>query len=307
MTIAEKENIIKEQQLILRKIPPEDTRRYNRQKNKIEKLKKQFYTNLDRWDIVCLARSPQRAKAQDYISALFSDFYPFCGDRCFGEDRSITAGIARYNGRPVTVIAQSKGTDLADNLKKNFGMVSPEGYRKVIRLAKQAEKFSRPIITIVDTPGAYPGKGAEERGQAQAIAQCLYTFSNLKTPVICIVISEGGSGGALALSVADRIYMLENAVYSILSPEVFASILYKDETLAPKAARQMKMTAADLYQKHIIDEIVKEPLGGAGANIDVTVRRIRNLLNRDLPLLTGKKMKNLLEERYEKYRRIGVM
>lgn len=186
-------------------------------------------------------------------------------------------------------------------------MVNPEGYRKALRLAKQAEKFKRPIITLVDTAGAYPGKGAEERGQAQAIAQCLYEFSNLKTPIICIVLSEGGSGGALALSIGDRIVMLENAIYSILSPEGFASILWKDDTRVKEAAEVMKLTSYDLFEKRIIDAIVKEPIGGAQHCIEVVVEQISKFISEELEVLMKKKEKTLLEDRYEKYRRIGVM
>lgn len=308
MTIAEKEKIIAQQTQNLAQISDRDSRRYKQARARLEKLKRQMYSDLSAWDRVCMARSRTRARADDYIRRLFTEFYPMSGDRCFGDDKSVTAGIARYGGRPVTVIAQCKGRDLNENMSRNFGMVSPEGYRKALRLARQAEKFSRPVITIVDTPGAYPGKGAEERGQAQAIARCLYTFSALKTPVISIVISEGGSGGALAFSVGDRMYMLENAVYSILSPEGFASILYKDETLAPKAARQMKLTAADLKEKNLVDAVVREPLGGVRAdNMDMTVNEIKKLLDTDLATLCAKNTKVLLRERYARYRKAGVM
>ncbi|MDO4466633.1 MAG: acetyl-CoA carboxylase carboxyltransferase subunit alpha [Bacillota bacterium] len=272
----------------------------------IYKLQKELYSNLTPWDRLTIARANDRPKAQDYIAHLFDDFIEFHGDRRFGDDAAIIGGIAYFEGKPVTVLAESKGKSLEENMKKNFGMVSPEGYRKVLRLAKQAEKFHRPIITFVDTAGAYPGKGAEERGQAQAIAECLYTFSDLKVPVICVVISEGGSGGALALSVADRIVMLENAVYSILSPEGFASILWKDETRAQEAASVMKMTSFDLHEKGIVDKIIKEPLGGAQKFLPGVIESLRSYLKEELEALSKKKPDSLVESRYQKFRKMGV-
>lgn len=266
----------------------------------------QAYIRLEPWDRLTLARAMDRPKAQDYISYLFNDFIEFHGDRRFGDDASIIGGIAYFEGKAVTIIAQSKGKSLEENMRKNFGMVSPEGYRKALRLAKQAEKFHRPIITFVDTAGAYPGKGAEERGQAQAIAECLYTFSDIRTPVICVVISEGGSGGALALSVADRIVMLENAVYSILSPEGFASILWKDETRAKEAATVMKMTSFDLLEKEVIDHIIREPYGGAQKVFPAVVESLRDYLVEELKVLEKKKVDKIVEERYQKFRKMGV-
>ncbi len=273
----------------------------------IRELSASMYHDLDAWDRVYLARHPQRPKAQDYLKRLFQTFYELHGDRCFGDDRSIIGGVAMFEQTPVTVIAQAKGKDLQENLKRNFGMPNPEGYRKALRLAKEAEKFHRPIITFVDTSGAYPGRGAEERGQAEAIAQCLFTFSNLKTPVICIVLSEGGSGGALALSVGDRLIMLENAIYSILSPEGFASILWKDGSRAKEAAQVMKLTAQDLYDKKMIDAIIREPLGGAQNDLDAVCDQLRQYIRRSLNELTRVKMPVLLKNRYEKYRNIGVI
>ena len=280
---------------------------YRKLDKEIAKLKKTVMDNLSAWDRVTLARHPMRPKAQDYLELLFEDFYEFHGDRKFGDDASIIGGIASFNGIPVTVIAQSKGKSLEENLQKNFGMVSPEGYRKALRLAKQAEKFKRPIITLVDTSGAYPGKGAEERGQAEAIATCLYEFSTLEVPIVCIVLSEGGSGGALALSVADRIAMLENSIYSILSPEGFASILWKDERRAKEASEVMKITSYDFMEKQIIDEIIKEPLEGAQAAIEKVASNIGDYIQKSLNELMNKKPKTLLDERYNKFRKIGVM
>lgn len=273
----------------------------------IQDLSMKMYHDLDAWDRVYLARHPHRPKAQDYLQSLFHTFYEMHGDRHYGDDRSIIGGIAMFEQTPVTVIAQAKGKDLQENLIRNFGMPNPEGYRKALRLAKEAEKFHRPIITFVDTSGAYPGKGAEERGQAEAIAQCLFTFSNLQTPIICIVLSEGGSGGALAFSVGDRLIMLENAIYSILSPEGFASILWKDGSRAKEAAEVMKLTAADLKDKEIIDAIIREPLGGAQNDLEAVCDRLRDAIRSALADLTKTKMNQLLKNRYEKYRKIGVI
>ncbi len=271
----------------------------------IEDLKDKAYSNLSAYDRVSIARATNRPKADDYINLLFSDFIELHGDRNFSDDNAIIGGLAKFNGIDITVIAQAKGKTLEENLKRNFGMVQPEGYRKALRLAKQAEKFNRPIITLVDTAGAYPGKGAEERGQAQAIAECLFEFSNLKVPVLAVVLSEGGSGGALALSVADRIVMLENAVYSILSPEGFASILWKDETRVEEAAEKMKLTANDLKEKGIVDHIIEEPKGGAQECVEYVVASLNQYLYKELVELMNKKEAKLLEERYNKFRVIG--
>lgn len=307
MNLKEYEILIKS--LEAQKACIEDTNSlfYEQLSAEIHRVQKEAYENLTPWDRVYLARHVDRPKAQDYITLLFEDFYELHGDRRFGDDAAIIGGIATFMGIPVTVLAQSKGKTTQENIKKNFGMVNPEGYRKAVRLAKQAEKFHRPIITLVDTAGAYPGKGAEERGQAQAIAECLFEFANLKTPVICIVLSEGGSGGALALSVGDKIVMLENAVFSILSPEGFASILWKDESRVKEAAEVMKLTSYDLYEKKIVDHIIKEPLGGAQACIELVVNQLQKYIKEELDILQKKKMRTLLDERYNKYRTIGVM
>lgn len=274
-------------------------------RKQIEACKADAYANMNAWDIVYLARHPKRPKASDYIEALFPDFMELHGDRLYGDDGACQGGIATFHGMPVTILAQSKGKTLEENMKRNFGMLHPEGYRKALRLAKQAEKFHRPIITLVDTAGAYPGKGAEERGQAEAIAKCLEVFSDIKTPVIAIVLSEGGSGGALAFSVADHILMLEHAIYSILSPEGFASILWKDESRAAEAAEVMELTAKDLQRKGIVDTIIKEPQGGAHICFDYVVDQLDEQLSALLPELCKKKEKTLLAQRYEKYRRMG--
>lgn len=307
MNLKECEILIKNLEAEKAGVEDTNTPYYEQLDAEIKRVQKEAYENLTPWDRVYLARHADRPKAQDYIPLLFSDFYELHGDRRYGDDAAVIGGIGTFMGTPVTIIAQSKGKTLDENIKKNFGMVNPEGYRKAIRLAKQAEKFHRPIITLVDTSGAFPGSGAEERGQAQAIAECLFEFSNLKTPVICIVLSEGGSGGALALSIGDRIVMLENAVYSILSPEGFASILWKDGSRAQEAAEVMKLTSYDLLEKNIIDSIIKEPLGGAQECIELVVNQLQQYIKQELGVLVKKKEKTLLEERYEKYRRIGVV
>lgn len=276
-------------------------------KARIKIMKQQAFENLSAWDRVFLARHPNRCKFHDYLPLLFKDFIELHGDRCFGEDAAMVTGLAYFHDQPVTVIAQAKGNDLSSNLKYNFGMNNPWGYRKAIRMAKQAEKFQRPIVTFVDTPGAYPGKTAEENGQAMAIADCLATFSTLQVPIICVVLSEGGSGGALALSVADRIVMLENAVYSILSPEGFASILWKDESRYKEAAKAMKLTAYDLKKLEIIDHIIKEPKGGVQQDLQSVVNRLDQYISQELNQLIKTRPSVLLNARYEKFRRIGTI
>lgn len=299
------ENEMKIKELEAKKASLTQGEEYELLRKQIEELKKETYSNLTPWDRVCLARHPDRPKAMDYIQGLFYDFYELHGDRRYGDDHAIIGGIGYFHDTPVTVIAQAKGKTLQENLDRNFGMCNPEGYRKALRLATQAEKFHRPIITFVDTAGAYPGLEAEERGQAQAIAECLYTFSTLKTPVICVVLSEGGSGGALALSVSDCICMLENAVYSVLSPEGFASILWKDDTRVQEAAKVMKLTSYDLYEKGIVDYLVKEPMGGVQNDLTLVLHDLDRYIGEQLKILMATKEKDLLEKRYEKFRKIG--
>ena len=254
------------------------------------------------WDRVTLARELDRPKALDYINSLFEDFIEFHGDRNFGDDKSIVGGIATLEGKPVTVIGEQKGKNVRENMERNFGMPEPEGYRKALRLMKQAEKFKRPIITFIDTPGAYPGMGAEERGQGEAIARNLMEMSRIKVPIICIVIGEGSSGGALAIGVGDKVVMLENAVYSILSPEGFASILYKDSSKAKEAAENMKLTANDLKKLGIIDKIIKEPENGAQNDFETVVKDIKKYLVQNIKKLEELTEKELIEQRYEKFR-----
>ena len=251
---------------------------------------------LDEWDRVLEARNMQRPKALDYIENIFDDFMELHGDRLYGDDKAIIGGIGFLQGMPVTVIGEQKGKSTKENMERNFGMPNPEGYRKALRLMKQAEKFNRPIITFIDTPGAYPGIGAEERGQGEAIARNLLEMSTLKVPIICVVIGEGSSGGALAIGVGDRILMLENSIYSILSPEGFASILYKDSSLYKKAAKEMKITAKDLKALGIIDEIIKE---------DNIFENTKKSIVKNLEKLLKTEKGKLLEERYQKYMKIG--
>ena len=257
------------------------------------------------WDRVTIARKAERPKSLDYINKIFTNFIELHGDRNFGDDKSIIGGIAELDGIPVTIIGEQKGKNAKENIERNFGMPNPEGYRKALRLMKQAEKFHRPIITFVDTPGAYPGLGAEERGQGEAIARNLMEMSRLKTPIISIVIGEGSSGGALALGVTDVIIMLENAVYSILSPEGFASILYKDSGKASEAADKMKITSNELKKLGIIDNIIEEPKGGAQEDFDAVCKNLKNTILKDIKKLLNKPQEELIEQRYEKYRKIG--
>ena len=251
---------------------------------------------IEEWDRVIEARKPERPKALDYINYIFEDFIEMHGDRYFGDDKAVIGGIASIENIPVTVIGEQKGKSTKENMERNFGMPNPEGYRKALRLMKQAEKFNRPIITFIDTPGAYPGLGAEERGQGEAIAKNLLEMSSLEVPIICVVIGEGSSGGALAIGVGDKILMLENSIYSVLSPEGFASILYKDSSLYKKAAKEMKITAKDLKKLGIIDEIIKE---------DNILENTKKAIIKNLNNLLKLSKDELIEKRYEKYRSIG--
>lgn len=257
------------------------------------------------WEKLTMARMIERPTSLDYINLIFDSFMEFHGDRVFGDDAAIVGGIAEFNGKPVTVIGQQKGRDTSENIKRNFGMPSPEGYRKALRLMKQAEKFNRPLICFVDTSGAYCGVEAEQRGQGEAIAKNLISMSNLKVPIISIVIGEGGSGGALAMAVADEVWMLENSVYSLLSPEGFASILWKDAGRAKEAAEVMKITADDLKNYDIIDKVIKEPEGGAQNDIKLVADSIKENLETAILELSNKSKDDLIKDRYNKFRKIG--
>ena len=277
----------------------------NEIQDKINNLKKQAYSKMTPWDKVNLARNPQRPTALDYIERIFDEFIELHGDRLSKDDKATVCGLAKIGNQKFTIVAQQKGRNTKENIERNFGMPNPESYRKGIRIMKQAEKFNRPIITFVDTKGAYPGIEAEERGQGEAIARSMLEMCRLKVPIIVIVIGEGSSGGALAISVGDKILMLENAVYSILSPEGYASILWKDGTKAKEAAEVMKLTAEDLYNFDIVDSIIKEPVGGASKDIDKVSESIKNEILKQLKELKKLNENDLVEKRYQKFRKIG--
>lgn len=304
--IYELENKILELQTLSKDMDLDLEFEMNVLKEKVEKMKIEIYSNLSPWEKVKMSRHQERPRTLDYIKNLLPDFIEFHGDRYFGDDNSIVGGIGTLDGIPVTVIGHQKGQDLKDNIKRNFGMAHPEGYRKALRLMKQAEKFNRPVITFIDTPGAYCGLEAEERGQGEAIAVNLMEMSRLKTPIISFVIGEGGSGGALALGVADRVIMLDNSIYSVISPEGLSTILWKDATLAIEAADVMKLTAQDLLSLNVIDGIIEESLGGAHKDINVTTNNIRIYLGSELKSLKNLSIDELLENRYSRIRNVGV-
>ncbi|CAM3920433.1 acetyl-CoA carboxylase carboxyl transferase subunit alpha [Lederbergia lenta] len=277
----------------------------DRLESRLEKLEKDVYENMSPWDRVQVARHSSRPTTLDYIGELFTDFIELHGDRLFGDDAAIVGGIAKYKGLPVTVIGHQRGRDTKENIRRNFGMPHPEGYRKALRLMKQAEKFNRPIICFIDTKGAYPGKAAEERGQSEAIARNLFEMAGIKVPIICIVTGEGGSGGALALGVGDKMYMLENSTYSVITPEGAATILWKDATLAKQAAEAMKITAPDLLELGIIDEIIPEIKGGAHKDVEGQAKNIDWVLQETLKQLLQITPEKLIKDRYLKYKKMG--
>jgi len=274
-------------------------------RRRFKKLSKEKMASLTAWDRVQLARHPKRPHTIDYINNLFTDFIELHGDRRFADDKAIIAGFANFEGKPVCVIGHEKGMDTKEKIERNFGMPHPEGYRKAIRVMKLAEKFKRPIFTFIDTPGAYPGIGAEERGQSQAIAESLMVMGSLKTPIIATVIGEGGSGGALALGVADKILMLENAIYSVISPEGCAAILFKSAESAPIAAESLKITAQDLKELGIIDCIVREPLGGAHLQPKKMYRLLKRALRNSLKEIINIDLDELVELRHRKFYSMG--
>ncbi|MDR3274598.1 MAG: acetyl-CoA carboxylase carboxyltransferase subunit alpha [Endomicrobium sp.] len=271
-----------------------------------DELKQKIYKALTPWQRVQIARQPQRPYSTDYVKFIFKDFVELRGDRVFGDDQAILCGIATIDDVPVVVIGHQKGRTLEDNMDKNFGMAHPEGYRKAMRIMKLAEKFNRPIITFIDTSGAYPGIAAEERGQAEAIARNLRDMSDLKVPVISVVIGEGGSGGALGIGVSNKVLMLENAYYSVISPEGCAAILFRDGSRAPEAAHAMKITAKDLLNLKVIDEIIKEPLGGAHYDHAKMAGNIKTVLRKYLDQYQSKNYEEIANERYLKFRNMGV-
>jgi acetyl-CoA carboxylase carboxyl transferase subunit alpha len=257
------------------------------------------------WQHVQTARHPKRPHSMDYIRALIPNFQEIHGDRFFGDDQAVVTGMGFFEGKPVMVIGQQKGRDTKEKLLRNFGMPKPEGYRKAIRVMQLAAKFRRPIVTLIDTPGAYPGIGAEERGQAEAIAHSLREMARLESPIVSVVIGEGGSGGALALGVANRVYMLENAYYSVIAPESCAAIIWRDSGKAPLAASALRLTANDLAAMNLIDGVIPEPAGGAHLDSDAAIQAVRQTLKQALEELSGLTTEELLEERYKKFRQMG--
>jgi acetyl-CoA carboxylase carboxyl transferase subunit alpha len=277
-----------------------------RLEDKLVQIKKDIYGNLTPWQRVQIARHPKRPYTLDYIDMIMTDFVEIHGDRHFSDDKAMICGLARINGDSICIIGHQKGRDTKDNLERNFGCANPEGYRKAMRVMYMAEKFGLPIVTFIDTPGAYPGIGAEERGQAEAIAYNLREMAHLKTPIIVFVIGEGGSGGALGIGVGDRVYVLENAYYSVISPEGCAAILWKERSKSPDAAAALKLTARDLLEMKIIDGIVKEPLGGAHRDGREAADNIKKTIKKDLASLKAVPKDKLVEMRYDKIRAIGV-
>ncbi|HAR4831754.1 TPA: acetyl-CoA carboxylase carboxyltransferase subunit alpha [Staphylococcus aureus] len=271
----------------------------------LERETKKIYTNLKPWDRVQIARLQERPTTLDYIPYIFDSFMELHGDRNFRDDPAMIGGIGFLNGRAVTVIGQQRGKGTKDNIYRNFGMAHPEGYRKALRLMKQAEKFNRPIFTFIDTKGAYPGKAAEERGQSESIATNLIEMASLKVPVIAIVIGEGGSGGALGIGIANKVLMLENSTYSVISPEGAAALLWKDSNLAKIAAETMKITAHDIKQLGIIDDVISEPLGGAHKDIEQQALAIKSAFVEQLDSLESLSRDEIANDRFEKFRNIG--
>jgi len=275
------------------------------QRQQVTELKR-IYSNLTAWQTVQVARHPNRPLLSDYLDLMVKDFRELHGDRCFGDDRAIVTGLGHIGRERVLVIGQNKGKNTKQKVACNFGCPNPEGYRKALAKMKFAEKFGIPVVTLIDTPGAYPGIGAEERGQAQAIAVNLIEMSRLRVPIICIVIGEGGSGGALGIGVGDRLAILEFAYYSVISPEGCAAILWRDGSQAPKAAEALKLTSKDLYKLELVDAVISEPLGGAHRNLHDTVYNVEKYIVKTLRDLKRTKLDNLLDNRYKKLRSIGV-
>ena len=273
---------------------------------RLRRLQQKVYGGLTPWQRAQLARHPKRPHTLDFVRLLFEDFVELHGDRFFGDDKAIVGGLARFEGEPVVVIGHQKGRDTRENIARNFGMPHPEGYRKALRLMELAAKFGKPIITFIDTPGAYPGLGAEERGQAEAIARNLREMAGFGTPIVCVVTGEGGSGGALAIGVGNRVFMLEYAIYSVISPEGCAAILWGEASKAPEAAEIMRVTAPDLLRLGVIDGIVPEPVGGAHRNWEEAAENLRGTLRGALQELRSRGSETLVADRYEKFRKIGV-
>ena len=282
-----------------------DTQKISSTQVELDKKLNDIYSNLDPWQTTMVARHEDRPKSKFFIDNLFEDFISLSGDRYYGEDKSVLTGFAKFSGHSVLVIGQEKGEDLDSRIERNFGMMRPEGYRKTIRLMNLANKFNIPIISFIDTPGAYPGVGAEERGQAEAIAKSIECCMELKVPTIAIIIGEGGSGGAIALASSNKVVMLENAIYSVISPEGCATILWRDPTKTLEAAKAMKLSAKDLLKIEIIDEIIPEPLGGAHRDKDLILDNVRNAIDRNLSKFLTLNEEEILNQRKNKFLDIG--
>jgi acetyl-CoA carboxylase carboxyl transferase subunit alpha len=286
-------------------VTPADDAEVQRIREQVTELRREFYRHLGPWQRAQIARHQLRPYTLDYIGLLFADFMELHGDRAFGDDKALIAGLAKFHGRPVAVIGHQKGRDTRQRLQRNFGQPKPEGYRKALRVMQLAAKFGRPVITFIDTPGAYPGIDAEERGQGEAIARNLREMARLPVPIIVTVTGEGGSGGALAVAVGDRVNIFENSFHSVISPEGCASIVWRDSTKAETAAVAMKITAKDLKEFGIVDEIVQEPEGGAHTDYEVTAGYLDDVLSRQLAELSQQSPKELVKGRYEKFRKMG--
>lgn len=299
------ENKIKELEKFAEEKEVDLSKEIEKQKKLYAAKSKEAYSKLNDWDKVSIARHPERPYAMDYINEITTDFVELHGDRLFGDDSAVVGGLCRIDDKKFMVIGIQKGRTVEEKIERNFGMSNPEGYRKALRLMKMAEKFHIPVLTLIDTSGAYPGIEAEERGQGEAIARNLMEMSGLKTPIIAVVIGEGGSGGALALGVADRVYMMEHAVYSVISPEGCAAILFKDGSLAEKVAKNLKISAQNLKKLGVIDDIIPEPFGGAHKNPKCAEINLKKVVLLSISELEKIKIDTLLENRYNKFRRIG--
>jgi acetyl-CoA carboxylase carboxyl transferase subunit alpha len=278
-----------------------------RLESKCKSLTESIFGKLSPWQVSQLARHPLRPYTLDYLERIVTDFVELHGDRAYADDPAVITGLARFDGRPVAVIGHQKGRDTKEKIRRNFGMPRPEGYRKALRVMQLAERFHLPVLTFIDTPGAYPGVGAEERGQSEAIARNLLEMSRLKTPIICTVIGEGGSGGALAIGVGDRVMMLQYSTYSVISPEGCASILWKSADKAPDAAEAMGITSGRLRELHLIDQVIPEPLGGAHRDYDAAARQLKQALAEALEALRATPLDRLLDQRYERLMSFGVV
>ena len=273
---------------------------------KLKKLKKGIYSKLSPWQKIQISRHPQRPTTLDYIAMIMKDFIPLAGDRLFGEDKALLTGFATLDQRKIAVIGHQKGKDTKENIERNFGCAHPEGYRKAMRIMRLAERFNMPIVCLIDTPGAYPGVGAEERGQAQAIAENIRDMFSIKVPILVTIIGEGGSGGALGIGVGDKVLIMENAYYSVISPEGCAAILWKDASKREEAAKVLKLTAPDLLKMGIVDEIVSEAEGGAHRGAEQSAQNLKSAINKNLDELSRLSVETLLDQRYQRYRKMGI-